>query len=118
MYARVVLTSRAVPLYRLWVSAHSRASYPIDFRPYTFMGFVVATKSVSRPRAYSSPRALLPTSSKKECAQTVRSLMLRLVGMLSAQRFTTSSSRAELYQILDSSFKPSQSSSSVKRSND
>ena len=32
MHARVVLTLQ-VPLYRLWVSAHSQASYPIGFRP-------------------------------------------------------------------------------------
>ena len=57
MYARVVLKLQ-VPLYRLWVSVHSRDSYPIGFRPRTLMGFMIATESALRPRTYSSLRAL------------------------------------------------------------
>ena len=66
IYARVILTLQ-VPLHRLWVSAHSWASYSISFRPCTLMVMVV-TESAPRPRAYSSPRALSPTFSKEECA--------------------------------------------------
>jgi len=57
MCACVVLTVH-VPLHRLWVSAHSRDGYPIDFRPYTLMDFVIATERALRPQAYSSLWAL------------------------------------------------------------
>ena len=54
------------------------------------MGFVVATESAPKPRAYSRPQALSPTSRK---SSALRSLMLCLVSMFSAQHFITSSSR-------------------------
>ena len=81
------------------------------------MGFVVATESALRPRAYFSLRALAHFL-EREVSLDRQVSQLRLVGMLSAQRFTTRFVEAELYRILDSPFKLSQSSSSVKRSSD
>jgi len=43
-----------VPLYRLWVSAHSRMATQW-LQACTLMGFVVATESALRPQAYFGP---------------------------------------------------------------
>ena len=52
MCARVVLTSRAGTL------VQTLGFYPIGVRTCTLMGFVIATESALRPRAYSSLQAL------------------------------------------------------------
>jgi len=57
------------------------------------MGFVVATESVLRPRAYSSPRALAYFLEKGVRLDRQVSFMLRLVGESSGQRFTANSVR-------------------------
>jgi len=57
MYARVVLTLQ-VPLYQLWVSAYSQATYLIGIRPCTLMSFGVAIETALRTRVYFSLWAL------------------------------------------------------------
>jgi len=52
------------------------------------MGFVIATQSALRPRAYFSPQALTHYL-EIEVRLDHRVFQLRLIGMLSAQRFTT-----------------------------
>ena len=52
------------------------------------MGFVIVTKSAIRPRVYFSLRALAHYL-KREVRLDRQVFQLHLVGMLSAQRFTT-----------------------------
>ena len=58
------------------------------FQACTLMGFVVATESALRPRAYFSLQALARYL-EREVRSDRQVFQLCLVGMLSAQRFIT-----------------------------
>jgi len=78
------------------------------------MDFVVATESALRPRAYFNFRTLAHYL-KREVRIDRQVFQLRLVGMLSAQRFTTRFVYARCCQIFYSHFKPSRSDNLAKR---
>jgi len=79
------------------------------------MGFVVATETALRPQAYFILWALAHYLERKVRLDRQVS-QLSLVGMLSAQHCITRFILTELCQILDSPFKLSHSSSSIRRS--
>ena len=83
MHAHVVLVQ--VLSYRLWVSSHSRANYPIGFglHPYEFRGSYRVRLDPERTLA------ALTHYIEREVRLDHQVSQLRLVGMLSAQHFTT-----------------------------
>ena len=79
------------------------------------MGFVVAIESAPKPRAYFSLRALAYYLGRAVRLDRQVS-QLRLVGMLSAQRFTTRFVQARCCRIFYSHFKSSRPGNLVRRS--